>query len=107
MRSLPLIPEIEAVARRVVWFEPPQQAVSDPIRFLAYAMTYGDHDDMVILRRYLTDADLKEALAKAPAGIFDPCSWTYWNLIVGNYPAPPLPERSIPESASDGSRTEA
>jgi hypothetical protein len=98
MRDLPLTPEIEAVAKRVVWFEPPQQAVADPIRFLAYAMTYGDHEDMSILRRHLSNADLQEALANAPAGIFDGRSWAYWNLMVGNYPAPPMPERSIPNS---------
>jgi hypothetical protein len=96
MQPLPLTPEIEAVARRVVWFEPPKQAISDPIRFMAYAMTYGDHEDMVILRQHVTDADLHEALARAPAGIFDPRSWAYWNLMVGNYPAPPMPKRSIP-----------
>ena len=97
MQPFPLTPDIEAVARRVVWFEPPKQAISDPIRFMAYAMTYGDHQDMDILRRHVTDSDLQEALSKAPAGIFDPRSWAYWNLIVGNYPAPPMPERFIPD----------
>ena len=106
MKPLPLTPEIEAIAKRVIWFEQPQQAVADPIRFLAYAMTYGDHEDMAVLRRHLTDADLQEALARAPAGIFDPRSWAYWNLMLGRYPAPPMPERLIPESCGDGSRAE-
>jgi hypothetical protein len=96
MNSLPLTPPLEAIARRVVWFEPPEQSTADPIRFLAYAMTYGDDADMREIHRYLTDDDLREALDGAPAGIFDPRSWSYWNLKLGKYPAPPLPEREIP-----------
>jgi len=95
MNSLPLTPQIEAIARRVVWFESPEQAITNPIRFLAYAMTYGDDADMREIRRYLTDNDLREALEGAPAGIFDPRSWAYWNLKLGRYPAPPLPERKV------------
>jgi hypothetical protein len=102
MSPLPLTPEIEAVARRVVWFEEPRQAIADPVRFLAYAMTYCDHADMTIIRKHLTEADLKEAIVKAPAGIFDPRSWAYWNLKLGRYPAPPMPERLIPDTCGDG-----
>jgi hypothetical protein len=96
MNRIILTPELEAVARRVVWFEEPQAAIADPIRFLAYAMTYGDHADMSIIRRQLTDADLHEAIVHAPPGIFDPRSWAYWNLKLGRYPTPPMPERVIP-----------
>ena len=41
IRPIPLTPEIAAVARRVIWFEEPEQALADPVRFLAYAMTYA------------------------------------------------------------------
>lgn len=95
MIELPLTPEIAEVSRRVVWFESPEQAVVDPIRFATYAMTYGDHEDMAILREYLTDDDLREVLAKAPPGIFDARSWAYWNLKLGRYPAPPVPQRAF------------
>jgi hypothetical protein len=98
--KLPITPEIEAIARRVIWFEAPQTAISDPVRFLAYTMTYGSIADVTALRRYLTDDDLREALSSAPPGIFDPRSWAYWNLIVGRYPAPPMPERKLGASAS-------
>jgi hypothetical protein len=100
MNSLPLTPGIEAIARRVVWFEAPPEAVSDPVRFLAYAMTYGNDADMRVIRQHLSDDDLREALGKAPAGIFDPRSWAYWNLKLGRYPTPPMPKRAI--AASDG-----
>jgi hypothetical protein len=34
-------------------------------------------------------------IEQAPPGIFDPRSWAYWNLKIGRYPAPPLPQRSF------------
>jgi hypothetical protein len=100
MRHLPRTPEIEAIARRVVWFEEPEQALADPVRFLAYAMTYGDHADMKVIREYLSDDDLRGALSKAPPGVFDPRSWAYWNLKFGRYPTPTMPGRALPDRAA-------
>jgi hypothetical protein len=37
MKPIPLTPETEAAARRIIWFEKPAKALSDPIRFMAYA----------------------------------------------------------------------
>jgi hypothetical protein len=101
VKSLPLTPEIESIARRVVWFESPAEAIADPIRFVAYAMTYGDNSDVNELRRYLSDDDLRNALRNAPPGVFDPRSWAYWNLKFGRYPTPPMPERQITFSSVD------
>jgi hypothetical protein len=101
MKRLPLTPEIAAIAKRVVWFEEPPQAIADPVRFLAYAMTYGDHQDMAVIRQHLSDSDVREALEYAPPGIFDARSWAYWNLKLGRSPTPSMPERQIP-SASGG-----
>ena len=93
MKALPLTPEFEMVARRVIWFEEPKQALADPVRFIAYAMTYGTHEDMKVVRSQFSDKDLIEALNHAPPGIFDGRSWAYWNLKLGRYPAPPMPQR--------------
>jgi hypothetical protein len=98
MKRLPLTPEVEAVAQRVFWFEEPAKAIADPVRFLAYAMTYGSIADVTTLRRYLSDDDLREALSNAPPGIFDPRSWAYWNLMLGRYPTPPMPEDFFDQS---------
>lgn len=95
MKPIPLNPETEAVARRVVWFEEPAEALADPIRFMAYAMASATHADMKVLRRYVSDNDFREALDKAPPGIIDPRSWAYWNSRMGRYPAPPLPRRFL------------
>jgi hypothetical protein len=95
MKPIPLNPETEAVARRVVWFEEPAVALEDPIRFMAYAMASATHEDMQTLRRYVSDDDFREALDKAPPGIIDPRSWAFWNSKLGRYPAPPPPKRTF------------
>jgi hypothetical protein len=79
MKPLPLTPKIEAVARRVIWFEEPCQALQRPYRFLTYAITSGSTEDMVIIQKYMSDDDLREALANALPGIFTEQSWEYWN----------------------------
>jgi hypothetical protein len=96
LKPLPHNPDVLAVARRVIWFEPPEQAVADPVRFLAYLMTYGTMDDVAVARRYLDLDDFREALKHAPAGIIDERSWAYWHAVTGRYPAPPMPRRVIP-----------
>ena len=93
MKSIPLTPETEAIARRIVWFEEPAVALENPVRFMAYAMRHATHEDMGALRRYVSDEDFREALDHAPPGIIDPRSWAYWNSVMGRYPAPPLPKR--------------
>jgi hypothetical protein len=95
VNSIPITPLTLEVARRIVWFEPPEQALSQPVRFLAYAMSYARHEDMRIIRRYVSDDDFRYALDHAPPGIVDPRSWAYWNIKMGRYPPPRLPERNL------------
>jgi hypothetical protein len=95
VKPIPLNEETAAVARRVVWFEPPAEALADPIRFMAYAMASATHADMQVIRRYVSDDDFREALDRAPPGIIDPRSWAYWNSKFGRYPAPPIPTRRL------------
>jgi len=96
MKPIPLTRETRAVARRVIWFEPPAQALADPIRFMAYAMASATHEDMRVLRHHVSDDDFREALDHAPPGIIDPRSWAYWNARMERYPPPPLPTRRLP-----------
>lgn len=96
MTQLPVTADLVAVAQRVVWFEAPDKALSDAARFTAYALTYGLPKDVRVLRVYLDDEALRAALDTAPPGIFDNRSWAYWQLKMGRYPPPPLPERHIP-----------
>lgn len=100
MRSIPVTPQTVEVARRIIWFEEPEKALSDPVRFMAYAMTYAHHKDMRVIRQFVSDDEIRQALDAAPPGIIDPRSWAYWNLKIGRFPPPPLRKRTF-----DNSRT--
>jgi len=94
MKAIPPTPEMLAVARRLVWFEAPQAALSDSVRFMAYAMARATHEDMTEMRCHVSDADFVEALDHAPPGIIDPRSWSYWSLVIADRsPPPPMPIR--------------
>jgi hypothetical protein len=95
MTPIPLNDETKALAQRIVWFEEPEKALANVHRFMAYAFAKATHEEMNLLRRYLDDADFKEALDHAPPGIIDPRSWAYWNLRQGRYPAPLMPVRRL------------
>ena len=96
MRPLPCNPDLLRVAERVVWFEAPERALSEPIRFLAYVMTYATPEEIAVVRREVDLGDFREALEHAPPGIIDERSWAYWNALAGRYPAPPMPRRVLP-----------
>jgi len=93
MTPIRLSSQTEAIARRVIWFEEPRQALADPVRFMAYAFAHATHADMKVLRGLLNEEDLRHALRHAPPGIIDPRSWAFWNSKLGHWPPPPMPQR--------------
>ena len=95
MNPLPHNAELLAIAPRVIWFEEPEKALANPLRFLTYLMTYGTPEELAVVRRYTKEADFREAIERAPAGVFDPRSWAYWNAMIGRYPPPPMPRREL------------
>lgn len=107
MRPIPVTPQTLQAARRIIWFEEPEKALADPVRFMAYAMTYARHEDMRVIRRYVTDDEIRQALDAAPPGIIDPRSWAYWNLKVGRFPPPPLRKRTFDDSRTTASTSGA
>jgi hypothetical protein len=98
MISLPLTQEMRQVAARIIWFEPAEKALGDAPRFIAYAMRYATHDDMKRIRAHVSDDEFRAAIDAAPPGIVDPRSWAYWNLLLGRFPAPPMPVRKFARS---------
>jgi hypothetical protein len=62
-------------------------------------MTYGSVRDLAALDGIIGKQEMREALEKAPPGIFDARSWAYWNLVCGRWPAPALPERRFDSHA--------
>jgi hypothetical protein len=93
MLSLPQTPDLLALAERTVWFEEPAPALSPAERFIGYILTWGTYEDVKVLRQYVNDDGLREALDHAPPGVFDGPSWAYWNLKLGRYAAAPMPPR--------------
>ena len=93
MTPLPQTEEMKRIAARIIWFEPAEKALGEPARFLAYAMRYATHEDMKAIRAHISDDDFRAAIDAAPPGVVDPRSWAYWNLVLGRFPAPPIPVR--------------
>lgn len=89
---IPETPETIRIARRVIWFEPPEQAIRDWVKLLTYAFRYATAQDMATLRALLGDNVLREAIERAHPGIIDPRSWSYWRLML-DLPPKPLPQR--------------
>jgi len=44
MKPLKLTAALERVARRTLWFKSPEEAVRDPVHFIAHVLTYGMHE---------------------------------------------------------------
>ncbi len=88
--------DLMGVASRVCWFKAPAEVLADSIFFLGHVMTYGTIEDILTVKRHYTDQEFVDALENAPSGVFDPRSWSYWHVVYGKLPVPPLPERGIP-----------
>ncbi|MEZ6137000.1 MAG: hypothetical protein R3C53_19060 [Pirellulaceae bacterium] len=95
MKTLPLDETFVAVAKRAIWFEPPEVSLQDTVRFVAYAMAHATFEDMRLIRQQLSDDDLRHVLEHAPPGMIDGRSWAYWHAVQGTYPAPPIPQRTF------------
>ena len=100
MKALPMMPELLAVAERVVWFKTPAEALAEPIHFLAHVMTYGTVEDLRALEGFVGQREFEEVLEHGPPGVFDARSWAYWNLKCGRAPGP-LPARNVSAPTAD------
>ena len=89
-------PDLLAVAKRVVWFQPPEETLGDTTLFLNHVMTYGTVPDVLTVREHFDDQALRDALRDAYPGVFDARSWAYWHTVLGMTPVPELPIRKIP-----------
>jgi len=92
---LPKTEELQALARRIIGFEEPEQSLADVPRFLAYALRYAQPADMAAIRAELGDDYILQTLDRIPPGIVDARSWAYWNSKLGRWPAPPAPRRQL------------
>jgi hypothetical protein len=89
-------PDLRRVAKRVVWFKAPDEALKDVKLFLAHVMTYGTLSDISTVLQDFSEGDFEATISDPPPGVFDHRSWTYWNVRYHREPVPPLPRRKLP-----------
>ena len=84
------------LARRYVWWLPPEEALERPALVLCQLMQLGTYEDVAAAVEVVGEDGLRDALLHAPPGVLDPRSWTYWHLRLFRRPPPRLPERPLP-----------
>src|SRR6516164_1935785 len=60
--------ELRPVAKRVIWFEEPEEALKYPKRFLTYLMTYRTTEDVEVARRHYNRRRLRGGARRPGAG---------------------------------------
>jgi hypothetical protein len=90
--------DLVQVARRVIWFGSPEQALEIPNYFLTYLMNHGSEPDLKTASKYYSDEDFQAALDHPAPGIFSPEAWVRWNVRYGRLPIPPYPSGASPGS---------
>ena len=91
--------DLAQLARRLVWWKTPEEALRAPDRVIAQVMALGTWDDIEIAKRHWGIEAFRRVLTAPPPGVFDRRSWNYWHVVFGIAPTPPLPVRNIPHHA--------
>jgi len=89
--------ELLRIARKVVWFDAPEETLRDLKTFLAHLMVYGSLADVVAVERHIPQDEFRKVLEDAPAGVFTADAWARWHERLGITPLPPLPRRRFPD----------
>jgi hypothetical protein len=90
--------ELIRVARKVVWYDRPEETLADLPTFLAHVMVYGSPADVAVVERFVPAEEFRRVLENAPAGIFTTDLWRRWHERFG-MPVPPLPRRRFPDGS--------
>ena len=98
--------ELLRVARKVVWYDRPEQALSDGKNFLAHLMVYGSSADVEVVERYVGEEEFRAVLEQAPAGVFTSTAWERWHVRFG-MPPRELPRRELPSETRPGGGSHA
>jgi hypothetical protein len=86
--------QLKRIAQELFWWQTPEVSLANSPRFLAQVMTLGTWQEVQLAREAFGWNAFKDALRKAPAGVFDPRSWAYWHNFLG-LPEAELPRRSL------------
>lgn len=81
------------IAERLFWWMPPQDALADPLRFVAQVMALGSDRDVQAVEAQLGTEVFERVLDHPPAGLFSARRWNYWHVRRHRSPVPSLPQR--------------
>jgi hypothetical protein len=96
--AIPYPDDLVRVARKVVWYDFPEQTLTDLPAFLTHLMVYGSPADVAVVERYVPAEEFRKVLQNAPAGIFPREVWARWHERFG-MAVPPLPRRRFPDGS--------
>jgi hypothetical protein len=85
---------LRKIAKALFWWQPPEESLVNPRRFLAQVMSLGTWDEVQVVRRLYNWDAFKDALLNAEAGSFDARSWSLWHHAFG-MEVRPMPKRSL------------
>ena len=88
--------QARTMARKYVWWQPPEATLAEARLFLAQLMTIGTVDDVRWLLSVASADDLRSVLREPPVGIFNARSWSFWHLQLGFEAVADLPVRRLP-----------
>ncbi len=86
------------MARRVVWYDDPEQTLSDLPTFLAHSMVFGSPADLAVIMAHVPELELRRVLEQPPAGVFTEEAWRRWHEHFG-LRVPALPRRRFPDGS--------
>ena len=98
MLATPYPVELPRVAKKVVWYDRPDEALADLPEFLAHVMSYGSAADVETVERFVPAEEFRNVLRSAPAGVFTEEAWRRWHERF-EMPVPPLPRRRFPDGS--------
>ena len=84
------------MARKYVWWQPPERTLQDRRLLLAQMMTLATVADARWLVSNVPADELRGVLRVPPVGVFNRRSWVFWRRRLGLDPAAPLPARRLP-----------
>jgi hypothetical protein len=84
---------LHGMARRLMWWMRPSDALGHPARLIAQAMAIGTTEDAELAEHVFGEEAMRKVLATAPPGVFDRRRWDLWHLRFGYRRTPPLPTR--------------
>ena len=93
--TAPYPEELLRIAKKVVWYDRPEQTLGDLKTFLTHLMVYGSPADLATVEHYVPMEEFRRVLKDAPAGVFTQEVWRRWHEQFG-MEVPPLPRRKFP-----------